>query len=201
MGNFVFRDLAGALLVATMALAVAALTAVPVADGARRRPRTALHVGDSLGVGTQIFLPQALRGWRLRSSLAISRHAPQGASILRRYGARLPRVIVVSLGTNDDPRAVGAFRGAVRAAMRVAGRRRCVVWANVARPRVAGRTYGGLNDALAGEARRRRNLRVFQWVRLVRAHRGWLAPDGVHVSVAGYRARARGIAKVVRRCR
>jgi len=119
---------------------------------------------------------------------------------MRRLGSRLPRVIVVSLGTNDDPRSLGTFRRAIRTTMRVAGRRRCVVWANVVRPPVGGAGYGGLNRVLAREARRRRNLRIFQWARMARAHRGWFGPDRVHPSGVGYRARARGIARVVRRC-
>jgi lysophospholipase L1-like esterase len=159
-----------------------------------------LHNGDSLAVGTQIYLPRALRGWRIRASVDISRHAPEGPRIMRRFGSRLPRVIVVSLGTNDDPRALAAFRGAIRATMRVAGRRRCVVWANIVRPPVGGAGYGGLNRVLAQEARARRNLRVFQWGRMARAHRGWFGPDRVHPSGVGYQARARGIAQVVRRC-
>jgi hypothetical protein len=169
--------------------------------GGASASRSLLHDGDSLGVGTQLYLPAALPGWRIRSSLAISRHAWQGPPILRRYGSRLPRVIVVSLGTNDDPRALGLFRRAIRDTMHIAGPRRCVVWANIVRPSVAGRSYAGMNVVLAEEARRRRNLRVFQWARMINAHRGWLAPDGVHVPGFAYRMRARGIAEVVRRCR
>ncbi len=160
-----------------------------------------LHNGDSLAVGTQIYLRGALPGWRIRYSADISRHAPEGPRIMRRFGSGLPRVIVVSLGTNDDPRALGTFRNAIRATMRVAGRRRCVVWANIVRPRVGGAGYGALNRVLAQEARARRNLRVFQWAAMARANRHWFGRDGVHPSGAGYAARARGIARVVRRCR
>ena len=178
------------------------LAAPAVAGGTASTARShrLLHNGDSLGVGTQLFLPGALPGWRIRASLAISRHAFQGPGILRAYGRGLPRVIVVSLGTNDDPRQLGMFRHAIRATMRIAGRRRCVVWANIVRPPVAGTSYRGMNVVLAREARRRRNLRVFQWARMARRHRFWFGPDGVHPSAVGYRARARGIARVVRRC-
>ena len=170
----------------------------PATDAARSR--RLLHMGDSLGVGTQWYLPGALPRWRVRASLAISLHAFQGPGILRRYGRGLPRVIVVSLGTNDDPRQLKMFRSAIRATMRIAGRRRCVVWASILRPPVAGTSYRGMNVVLAREAHRRPNLHVFHWVRMARRHRYWFGPDGVHPTAAGYRARARAIAKVVRRC-
>ena len=133
------------------------------------RSRGLLHDGDSLAVGTQLYLRRALPGWRIRASVDVSRHAPEGPAVMRRLGSRLPRVIVVSLGTNDDPRALGTFRRAIRTTMRVAGRRRCVVWANVVRPPVGGAGYGGLNRVLAREARRRRNLRISSGP-------GWRAP-------------------------
>ena len=185
------------------ALVLAALAASPAGgQGAATQPRRAvLHNGDSLAVGTQIYLPRALPGWRVRASTDVSRHAPEGPRIMRRYGSGLARVIVVSLGTNDDPRSLAEFRQAIRATMRVAGRKRCVVWANVVRPRVGGVGYGAMNAVLAQEARRRRNLRVFQWARMARANRHWFGRDGVHPSGVGYAARARGIARVVRRCR
>jgi lysophospholipase L1-like esterase len=188
---------------ATTLLALALTVAATCSAGgvaSTARGHRLLHNGDSLGVGTQWFLPAALPGWHIRASLAISRHAFQGSGVLRRYGRALPRVIVVSLGTNDDPRQLGMFRRAIRATMRVAGRRRCVVWANIVRPPVAGTSYRGMNVVLAREARRRRNLRVFQWARMARRHRSWFGADGVHPSAVGYRARARGIARVVRRC-
>jgi lysophospholipase L1-like esterase len=177
---------------------VAVLLAAPGAASAPRR--SLLHGGDSLGVGTQWYLHGALAGWHIRSSLAISRHANEGPGVLRRYGSGLPRVILVSLGTNDDPRQLGVFRRAVRATMRIAGRRRCVVWVNIVRPPVAGASYRGMNVVLGREARRRRNLRVFNWARVARRHRYWFGGDGVHPSAAGYRARARGVARAVRRC-
>lgn len=189
--------------------AIAAASPSPSAAGERAggaypstpRGRSLLHDGDSLAAGTQPYLRQALPRWRIRASVATSRHAKEAAAILRRYGRRLPRVIVVSLGGNDDPRALGAFRRAIRVMVRVAGRRRCVVWANLVRPPVGGGGYGAMNTVLAQEARRRRNLRVFQWARMARANRHWFGRDRVHPSGVGYRARARGIARIVRRCR
>jgi hypothetical protein len=181
------------------AATVLASGAAQDAEGARHKRRL-LHVGDSLAVGTQWYLPGALRHWRVRSRTSISMQAGDGPGILHGYGRGLPRVVVISLGTNGSPGATGYFRHAIRTSMKVAGRRRCVVWANIYRPPVGGATYHRLNAVLAREARRRKNLRIFQWVRMARRHRGWFGADGVHPTGVGYQARARGIAKVVRRC-
>ena len=157
--------------------------------------------GDSLAVGTKPYLPRELRGWKVTQSASVSRHAADGADVLRGYGSSLPRVIHVSLGTNDDPNQVDAFRAAVRDVMDVAGPHRCVVWTNIVRPPVAGASYAGYNRALAQESQPRENLRVVNWVRMVRENPQWVVGDGVHVNVDGYRARAKAIARSVRRCR
>jgi hypothetical protein len=163
--------------------------------------RRLLVNGDSLAVGTQPYIPKELRRWQVTQSTAVSRHAFEGADVMRSYGRALPRVIHVSLGTNDDPRTPNAFRSAIREVMAVAGPRRCVVWTNIVRPPVAGASYAGYNRALARESRPRQNLRVVDWAGMVREHPEWLASDGVHVNATGYHARAEAIARSVRRCR
>ena len=181
------------------ALALALLLAAPASAGALSHR---LFVdGDSLAVGTKPFLPKELRGWKVTQSASVSRHASEGAGVLRAYGSSLPRVIHVSLGTNDDPNQVDAFRAAVREVMDVVGAHRCVVWTNIVRPPAAGASYAGFNRALAQESRPRENLRVVNWVRMVRENPQWVVGDGVHVNVDGYRARAKAIARSVRRCR
>ena len=157
--------------------------------------------GDSLAVGTKPYLPHELRGWKVTQSASVSRHAADGADVLRGYGSSLPRVIHVSLGTNDDPNQVDAFRSAIRAVMDVVGPHRCVVWTNIVRPAVAGASYAGYNRALTRESHLRDNLRVVNWVRMVRENPQWVVGDGVHVNADGYRARAKAIANSVRRCR
>ena len=180
------------------ALVLLLLLAAPAtADALSRR----LFVdGDSLAVGTKPYLPRELRGWKVTQSASVSRHAADGADVLRGYGSSLPRVIHVSLGTNDDPRQTGAFRAAVREVMEVAGGGRCVVWANIVRPPYRGVSYRGYNRVLASEDERRDNLLVLNWVRMARRHPEWLAGDRVHVSAAGYAARAMAVARLVRRC-
>lgn len=189
---------------ATCALALplfpaAAATADPGADASLAR--RLLVNGDSLAEGTRPYIPRELRRWSVTQSTAISRHASEGAAVLRAYGRSLPRVIHVSLGTNDDPRQVSSFRAAIESVMNTAGPRRCVVWANIVRPPVAGASYAGYNHALAEESKPRENLRVVNWARMVRENPQWLAGDGVHVSADGYQARAHAIARSVRRCR
>jgi lysophospholipase L1-like esterase len=183
----------------TSALALVLALAAPAS--AEALSRRLLVNGDSLAVGTKPYLPQVLRGWKVTQSTSVSRHAFEGAEVMRAYGRALPRVIHVSLGTNDDPNQVDAFRAAIRDVMEVAGPHRCVVWTNIVRPAVAGASYAGYNRALAVESRPRQNLRVVNWARMVHQHPEWLSGDGVHVNVDGYKARAKAVAESVRRCR
>jgi GDSL-like Lipase/Acylhydrolase family len=178
-------------------LLAAGLALAPAASAAEQR---LLVNGDSLAEGTRPYIPRELPEWRVTQSTAVSRHASEGDEVMRRYGSRLPHVIHVSLGTNDYPGDVDGFRDSIVDVMKVAGRARCVVWANVVRPPYRGVSYRGYNRALADEASRRENLRVLNWVRMVRGHPEWLAADGVHVSAAGYRARAKAVARAVSRC-
>ncbi len=68
-----------------------------------RASRTLLNYGDSLAVGTGLFLPPLLAGWAVRDDAQVGRHADEGPRSLRTYGDGLPRVVAVSLGANDVP--------------------------------------------------------------------------------------------------
>jgi hypothetical protein len=186
---------------ARLALALCCALAVlpPLAGGAPSR--RLLVTGDSLAVGLRTLLPRELREWRVSQASEVGRHTREGVDVLRALGRRLPRVIHVSLGTNDDPRRVTDFRAAIRETMELAGERRCVVWTNIVRPPIRGRDYGGYNRALARESRARENLLVVDWAGMVEENPGWLGADGVHASAEGYRARAIVVADEVRRCR
>jgi hypothetical protein len=185
-------------------LVVAVLSVLPAADvGAARLPysRTLLVVGDSLTVGTQPYIGHFLRGWRVRHDVSISKQVTEGPGDLKRWGRRLPRVIFVNLGTNGDPRAVGTFLTSLRRVMKIAGPNRCVVWASIVRPPVGGASYHAMNRTLANQARKRRNLIMFRWVRMARAHPYWFGGDHVHVTATAYRTRARAMAVQIRHCR
>lgn len=183
-----------------MAALVAALAALaPLCASAADSRRSVLDLGDSLSVGTAPYLRRQLPGYRIERIHDVGLHADDAAELVRAVGSQLPPVLVVSAGTNDDPRIVSAFSRAISGVLAAAGRKRCVVWPTIARPPAAGSTYGGLNRALDRADRRHANLVLVDWVGMVRRHPGWLSKDGVHVSAAGYRARARAIAVAVKR--
>ncbi len=179
-------------------LALLAVLALPSAGGSTGG-RSALVVGDSLAVGTEPYLPGLLPGWQLRQIAHVGVTTASGVARVQAFGP-LPRYLVLSLGTNDDPRAVERFRTAIRTVLATAGTSRCVVWPNIVRPRTLGSTYAGLNRALAEEAAADRRLRIVDWRGLTRVHPGWLRADGVHATLAGYRGRAIAIARALAAC-
>jgi lysophospholipase L1-like esterase len=181
---------------ATLALASSAGSARGEASGSAAA-QALLDLGDSLSVGTAPYLRKRLRDYRIDGLHDVGLHAYDAAAIVARSPASLPPVLVISAGTNDDPRIVSTFIRAVSRVVTAAGGRRCVVWPTIVRPPAVGATYDGLNRALSRAAARHRNLVLVDWVGMVRRHRSWLASDGVHVTVAGYRARAAAIATAV----
>ncbi len=168
----------------------------------RSASRTLYVDGDSLAVGTGWYLSTYLPGWTLRGTVAVSRHAAQGAWSIdeRAREGLLERVVVVDLGTNDDPGAVSRFAGYVREVVRAAGPSRCVIWSTINRPPYGGISYSGYNGTLKSLDVRYRNLHVFDWAGLAASHPEWFGPDGVHPNTPGYRARAAGLARVIKSC-
>ncbi len=172
-------------------LAAAGVQAHPAAT------RTVLDLGDSLSLGTDPYLRPYLRAYRVERHYDVGLHAYDAATIVTGRKPSLPEVLVVSAGTNDDPRIVSTFERAVSTILAAAGRARCVVWPTIARPPAVGTSYRGLNRALVRAATRHPNLVLVGWAWRVRLHPRWLAADGVHVSAEGYRARASAIADAV----
>jgi GDSL-like Lipase/Acylhydrolase family len=190
-------------LVAAVLLLGAAWPAGATSTAASRttvRSHTVLQYGDSLAVGTGLFLRGYLHGWTVSQTTSISMHADEGSRTLAALGQALPRVITVSLGTNDDPGAVAAFRRDVREVIHAAGPTRCVIWSTVVRPPYNGVSYDGYNAVLRGAARRYPSFHVFDWQALARAHPQWFGSDGVHPSATGYRVRAAALAKLITSC-
>ena len=159
--------------------------------------RTVLDLGDSLSIGTDPYLRPRLSAYRIQRHHDVGLHAYDAATIVTGMERSLPSVLVVSAGTKDDPRIVSTFERAIATILATAGPTRCVVWSTIARPPAVGRSYTGFNRALARAAARSPNLVLVGWAWRVRLHPRWLAPDGVHVSTEGYRARATAIAEAV----
>jgi hypothetical protein len=182
-----------ATLVGIAALAGLGAGSAPSAPGAAH---SVLDIGDSLSVGAAPYLRSRLRGYRFEEVHDVGLHAYDAARIVSGTHP-LPSVLVVSAGTNDDPRIVATFIRSVASIVTTAGVGRCVVWPTIVRPPAVGATYAGINLALKRAAARHHNLVLVDWVHLVREHPWWLASDGVHVSVPGYRARAAAIATAI----
>jgi len=168
----------------------------------RAAARTIYVDGDSLSVGTGWYLSGFLPGWTLRGTVAVSRHAYQGVAAVEARAAEglLEHVVVVDLGTNDDPSAVSTFKGYVLGVLHAAGASRCVIWSTINRPPYNGVSYDGYNGVLRALDRKYANLHVFDWARLAATHPQWFGSDGVHPNQAGYHARASGLAWIIKRC-
>jgi hypothetical protein len=163
-------------------------------------PSRMVLVGDSLAVGIQSPLTNALSGWSLSTNGRVSRPLAEGMGIVRGMSER-PPVLAISLFTNDAPGAVDTLRSAVRETITRQAGHGCVVWATIVRPAVGGVTYARANQALAELAAEHPSvMKLVPWAQQVAAHPEWLASDGVHATAAGYSARAQMYAEAARSC-
>jgi cell wall-associated NlpC family hydrolase len=164
--------------------------------GAQGAPVETVVVGDSLAVGMRDALGDELDGWQLSFDAQTGRDLAQGEKLLPDPAAG-DRVVALSLGSNDGATGTRALREVNEKALRAAGPGGCVVWATI---HVAGAPVGELNDEIRARARADTRVRVVDWAAHVRDHPGHLAGDGTHATGAGYAARARLYADVIREC-
>lgn len=156
--------------------------------------REVFVVGDSLTVGAAAFgglLTRATEvGFVALVDARVARFTVVGAQTLgsRAATGQLEPLVMVALGTNDVFNAVNGPRldALIDQTMRAIGPARTVVWVNL-RLR-AGWRSDAFNAALARAAARYGNLIIANW----HAHPSStaFASDGVHLTIAGYRARA-----------
>ena len=99
-----------------------------------------------------------------------------------------PAVLAISLFTNDDPRHTSELATAVRRSVQG---QRCVLWATIHRPPVAGVSYAAANRTLHRLAGELPVLHVVPWAERVAQHPSWIGPDDVHATATGWAARAR----------
>ena len=133
-----------------------------------------LLAGDSIAVGLQLY------GLRPNSSaVRVGRRTAQGAAIIAK---RPEKRVVVSLGTNDDPGDTKMFRASIK---RVLNGRSCVIWLTLPR-------HKAFNDILRQEDRR--------YKRLHRVNAAVPTSDGIHPTVAGYKAINTKVRKKLKTC-
>jgi hypothetical protein len=179
------------------AIAVAAVLLVRDDDPATPATTPVTLVGDSLNVGIEPYLPDALHGRRIDAHDLVGRATDEGVDVLAGLGPRLAPVVVVSLGTNDAPGTEANFGRLVRRAVELVGADRCLVWATIVRD---GSPRAGFNDVLADAATQNGNVRIVDWASLVADAPELLASDAVHGTPDGYRRRAEATARAVDAC-
>jgi lysophospholipase L1-like esterase len=188
-------------LVLLLAVAVAAATFVAVrraADDDADSARGAVTlVGDSLNVGVEPYLEDALPGWRVDAHDEVGRATREGVAELRARRTKLAPVVVVSLGTNDAEGTEDEFRALVGDAIRVVGPNRCLVWATIVRD---GEERTGWNDVLRDAAAEHPNVQLAEWASLASDDPTLLAGDRVHGTPDGYARRAEETARAIRAC-
>ena len=180
-----------------MAIAVAIVIWRRGGDESKATTGSVTLVGDSLNVGIEPYLEDALPGWRIDAHDRVGRPTSEGIDELRGLRASLAPVVVVSLGTNDADGSEDEFRGLVDRAIGVVGPGRCLVWATIVRD---GEERAGFDQVLRDASERHPNVRLVDWAATVAADESLLAFDRVHGTPEGYRRRAEETAKVVRDC-
>lgn len=148
-----------------------------------------LVVGDSLMVGVASRMRR--RGFAVHAR--VGRQFSTAPAIVRSYGARLPRNVVIELGTNGTVRLSHC-----RAVVRAAGPRRRVFLVSNRVPR----TWQDSNNRTlrrCDRSFRKSRVRLIDWHRASAGHPEWFARDRVHLSASGQRAFVRLIDRAVDR--
>jgi hypothetical protein len=160
-------------------LALSALIAVP----AGAAPKIdAIAIGDSVMLGARYELQR--RGFNVVDA-AVSRQAVTGPGLLRKRGTKLPRNVVVHLGSN------GSYTKAMcRELVRTAGPQRRVFLVTIKVPR----SYESANNRMlrnCASGYSPDQVRVVDWNWAATKNPQWLYADGIHLRPEGARAFAR----------
>lgn len=161
----------------------------PLAVNARTAdgPKGRLIVGDSLTVAVAPWM----RSHGFAVNAKVSRQFSAAPGIVGGYGARLPRNVIIALGTNGT-----VSKSACKRVVRTAGRNRRVflVKSRVPRSWEAGnlRTLRACNRSFA-----KKRVKMINWYGHSAGHPGWFGGDRVHMTESGRRAYRRLIDRVV----
>ena len=183
---------------AIIAGAMLAAPAVPASGASKAEKqqwaKTRVYVqGDSLTVGTARPLSAKIgqKVSQLHVDAQVGRHTATGmARLARDPRARRSHVWVVALGTNDAPNPTTIKKHVTRS-LKLAGKKREVVWLTLRRPG----GYERVNQMLRKLDRSRERLHVVDWAKQTTRQRHILAGDGVHATHSGYSVRAEMIAR------
>ena len=141
-------------------------------SGLEAGPDRLLVIGDSLALDVEPYLADELPGWEIETHAAQGKKTPQGLAELDAAGPA--DVLAISLGTNDDPWEVEAFRSAIRPSSRELHPPAASSGPTSSAPRATGVSYDAFNEALAEAARQDPRLVVADWTGLVGANPSWL---------------------------
>ncbi len=162
---------------------VAAAGSAPKAAG----PRGGLLVGDSLMVSVTPWM--RAQGFRVHAK--VGRQFSTAPGIVRSFGSKLPRNVVVELGTNGT-----VSLSACRSVVNTAGKNRRVflVTARVPRSWEEGnvRTLKACDASFAAK-----RVRIIDWYEHSAGHPEWFGGDRVHLSGSGREAFQRLISSAV----
>jgi hypothetical protein len=148
---------------------------------------------EPLAIGDSVMLlavkPLARAGYNANARGC--RQWSEGHRILRRRKrmGRLPRLVVMALGTNWY-----ITRDEIGRTRRLLGRRRVLA---IVTPRDPGGSGDAKRIRAAGRAHPR-NIKVIDWVRHSRGHGDWFGPDGIHLTYTGVRKYVRFIRRSLR---
>jgi hypothetical protein len=184
-------------LVLALAVVVAAFAVARDDDARTGETGSVTLVGDSLNVGVDPFLRDELDGWGVDANDRVGRTTREGIDELRRLGAGLAPVVVVSLGTNDSDGSEEEFRGLVEEAIEIVGPGRCLLWATIVRDGVE---RAGFDRVLRAASAANENVGLVDWAEMVVQDGSLLASDLVHGTPEGYARRAKETARAVRAC-
>ena len=153
------------------------------------RSGSRLAVGDSLMVGASSLMRQ--HGFAIHAK--VGRQFSTAPGIVRGYGAKLPRNVVIELGTNGTV-SLSTCRAIVTAAG--PGRRVFLVTNRVPRSWEASNneTLRACDRSFSAS-----RVRIVDWYRASTGHAEWFAADGIHTSGSGRAAFARLIDRAVDR--
>ena len=150
------------------AVAASLVVATPAANA--QAPAGRVIIGDSVaGMNAN-----ALRGRGFTVDYTVSRQFSALPGIMKSYGSRLPRNVVVHLGTNGS-----ISLSTCQSAVKQAGSKRTVFFVTVRVPR----SWEASNNATLRTCDRSfkgKRVRIIDWHRISDRNPSWFYPDGFH---------------------